>query len=207
MANHVGGMKLNKMDAFLHMGFANVLMVVCLSVCLSLSCVTYNVQQQSRICIVGPNGAGKSTLLNLIMGVLQPTDGVVNRNRRMRMGRYSQHFMEHLPMLKSPVDYLRSKFDDQSYQEIRNLLGNVGLEGHAHTIKNKDLSGGQKARVVFAELMLARVRIVLYCTTLYLPCLTKKQVAHCTWELACLAVAWSSRCRVGVLGLEWVFGH
>ena len=47
-------------------------------------------------------------------------------------------------------------------QEIRNLLGNVGLEGHAHTIKNKDLSGGQKARVVFAELMLARPHIIFF---------------------------------------------
>ena len=47
-------------------------------------------------------------------------------------------------------------------QDIRNLLGNVGLEGHAHTIKNKDLSGGQKARVVFAELMLAQPHIIFF---------------------------------------------
>eukprot|EP00750_Incisomonas_marina_P001864 INCI11732.2.p1 GENE.INCI11732.2~~INCI11732.2.p1 ORF type:complete len:1192 (+),score=391.74 INCI11732.2:267-3842(+) len=124
--------------------------------------VNFGIDMDSRICIVGPNGAGKSTLLNLIMGLLEPTGGSINRNRRMRMGRYSQHFMEHLPMLSSPVDYLRNKFGDQSYQEIRNLLGNVGLEGHAHTIKNKDLSGGQKARVVFAELMLARPHIIFF---------------------------------------------
>jgi ATP-binding cassette subfamily F protein 1 len=124
--------------------------------------VNFGIDMDSRICIVGPNGAGKSTLLNLVMGLLEPTDGVINRNRRMRMGRYSQHFMEHLPMLKSPVDYLREKFGDQSYQDVRNLLGNVGLEGHAHTIKNKDLSGGQKARVVFAELMLAKPHIIFF---------------------------------------------
>ncbi len=45
---------------------------------------------------------------------------------------------------------------------MRDLLGNVGLEGHAHTIKCKDLSGGQKARVVFAELMLAQPHIIFF---------------------------------------------
>lgn len=47
------------------------------------------------------------------------------------------------------------KFSDQcDYQSARNLLGRFGLEGHAHTIKMRDLSGGQKARVVFCELSL-----------------------------------------------------
>lgn len=47
------------------------------------------------------------------------------------------------------------QFSDQcDYQQARNLLGRFGLEGHAHTIKMRDLSGGQKARVVFCELSL-----------------------------------------------------
>jgi ATP-binding cassette subfamily F protein 1 len=41
---------------------------------------------------------------------------------------------------------------NQEYQNARKLLGRYGLSGHAHTIKIKDLSGGQKSRVVFAEL-------------------------------------------------------
>jgi ATP-binding cassette subfamily F protein 1 len=50
--------------------------------------------------------------------------------------------------------YLRRLFNEESYQSCRNLLGKYGLEGHAHTIPIRDLSGGQKARVVFAELSL-----------------------------------------------------
>lgn len=47
------------------------------------------------------------------------------------------------------------QFSEQcDYQSARNLLGRFGLEGHAHTIKMRDLSGGQKARVVFCELSL-----------------------------------------------------
>ena len=41
-----------------------------------------------------------------------------------------------------------------NYQDTRKILGRYGLPGHAHTIKMQDLSGGQKARVVFAELSL-----------------------------------------------------
>lgn len=44
---------------------------------------------------------------------------------------------------------------------MRNLLGKVGLEGHAHEIKNRLLSGGQKARVVIAELVLMRPHILI----------------------------------------------
>lgn len=53
------------------------------------------------------------------------------------------------PLLVFPVD----KYD-QKYQDVRNKLGRFGLEGHAHTIPIKDLSGGQKARVVFAGMLL-----------------------------------------------------
>lgn len=40
------------------------------------------------------------------------------------------------------------------YQDARKQLGSYGLVSHAHTIKNRDLSGGQKARVAMAELAL-----------------------------------------------------
>ena len=57
-------------------------------------------------------------------------------------------------MDEDPISYLRRLFDDETYQSVRNLLGKYGLEGHAHTIPMRDLSGGQKARIVLAELSL-----------------------------------------------------
>ena len=47
------------------------------------------------------------------------------------------------------------------YQLSRKTLGRYGLPGHAHTIKIKDLSGGQKARVVFAELSLMEPDVLI----------------------------------------------
>lgn len=78
--------------------------------------------------------------------------GEVRRNRKLRVGMYHQHFADLLDFEKTPVQYLVDKYD-KKYQEVRNKLGKFGLEGHAHTIPVGQLSGGQKARVVFAGVL------------------------------------------------------
>merc|ERR1712003_67059 len=94
-------------------------------------------------------------------GEIQPAKGEVKRNPRLRMGIYNQHFVDRLPMDKTPIEYLRNCFQDEDYQSIRNRLGKYGLEGHAHEVVMRDLSGGQKARVVFVELSLQRPHVLL----------------------------------------------
>ena len=116
--------------------------------------VNFGIDMDSRICVVGPNGSGKSTLIKLMTGEVEPSEGEIHRNPRLRVGIYNQHFVDRLPMEEDPVTYLRRLFNEETYQSVRNLLGKYGLEGHAHTIPIRDLSGGQKARVVFAELSL-----------------------------------------------------
>eukprot|EP01033_Poteriospumella_lacustris_P001512 gene1513-1090_t len=116
--------------------------------------LNFGLDMTSRVCIVGPNGSGKSTIIKLITEEVNPPEGEVRRNPRLRIGVYNQHFIDRLPMAESPVEYLQRLFEEEDYQSIRNKLGKYGLEGHAHTIPIRDLSGGQKARVVFVELSL-----------------------------------------------------
>lgn len=123
--------------------------------------IDFGIDMDSRICVVGPNGAGKSTLLKLLTGEIQAVKGDVKRNPRLRMGIYNQHFVDRLPMHKTPVEHLRDRYSDEDYQSIRNRLGKYGLEGHAHEVTMRDLSGGQKARVVFVDLSLQRPHILL----------------------------------------------
>ena len=94
-------------------------------------------------------------------GDLNPTSGDVRRNHRLRIGKYNQHFVDVLPMDKTPVSYLQSKNEDMPYQKIRNHLGKYGLKGHAHEILLKQCSGGQKARVVLASLALEAPHILV----------------------------------------------
>ncbi|XP_069343778.1 ATP-binding cassette sub-family F member 1 isoform X5 [Eulemur rufifrons] len=111
----------------------------------------FGIDMDSRICIVGPNGVGKSTLLLLLTGKLTPTRGEMRKNHRLKIGFFNQQYAEQLHMEETPTEYLQRSFN-LPYQDARKCLGRFGLESHAHTIQICKLSGGQKARVVFAEL-------------------------------------------------------
>ncbi|XP_076864624.1 ATP-binding cassette sub-family F member 1 isoform X2 [Brachyhypopomus gauderio] len=113
--------------------------------------VDFGIDMESRICIVGPNGVGKSTLLLLLTGKLTPTKGEMRKNHRLKVGFFNQQYADQLNMEESPTEYLQRNFN-LPYQDSRKCLGRFGLESHAHTIQISKLSGGQKARVVFAEL-------------------------------------------------------
>ncbi|XP_066579678.1 ATP-binding cassette sub-family F member 1 isoform X4 [Amia ocellicauda] len=113
--------------------------------------VDFGIDMESRICIVGPNGVGKSTLLLLLTGKLTPTRGEMRKNHRLKIGFFNQQYADQLNMEENPTEYLMRNFN-LPYQDSRKCLGRFGLESHAHTIQISKLSGGQKARVVFAEL-------------------------------------------------------
>uniref|UniRef100_A0AAQ5X321 ATP-binding cassette sub-family F member 1 n=1 Tax=Amphiprion ocellaris TaxID=80972 RepID=A0AAQ5X321_AMPOC len=113
--------------------------------------VDFGIDMDSRICIVGPNGVGKSTLLLLLTGKLNPTKGEMRKNHRLKVGFFNQQYADQLNMEETATEYLMRNFN-LPYQDGRKCLGRFGLESHAHTIQISKLSGGQKARVVFAEL-------------------------------------------------------
>lgn len=111
----------------------------------------FGIDMNSRIAIVGPNGVGKSTLLKLLTLEMEPIVGEVRKNHRLRIGRYNQHSSDQLDLNLTAVDYLRQKYN-LDYQDGRKMLGRFGLASHAHVILNRELSGGQKSRVAFADL-------------------------------------------------------
>ncbi|KAI3730546.1 hypothetical protein L1987_61717 [Smallanthus sonchifolius] len=130
-----------------------------------LSDVDVGIDMGTRVAIVGPNGAGKSTLLNLLAGDLTATVGEVRRSQKLRIGRYSQHFVDLLTMGETPVQYLLRLHPDQegfSKQEaVRAKLGKFGLPSHNHLTPIAKLSGGQKARVVFTSISMSKPHILL----------------------------------------------
>merc|ERR1711994_225084 len=122
--------------------------------------VDFGIDMDSRIAIVGPNGVGKSTFLKLLMGDLEATNGEARKNARLKIGRFDQHSGEHLTADESPTEYLMRLFN-LPVEKARKQLGSFGLQSHAHTIKMKDLSGGQKSRVALAELTLSAPDVVI----------------------------------------------
>ena len=131
--------------------------------------VDFGLNMDSRIALVGANGTGKSSLLKLMLQDLTPTDGEVRQSRMCRIGVYNQHSCDQLAkdfkLAKgeklTPVAYLMHKFPEFNYQQVRNMLGRFGLEGHHHEQEIATLSGGQKSRVVFVELGMQRSHLLL----------------------------------------------
>eukprot|EP01087_Luapelamoeba_hula_P020216 TRINITY_DN6860_c0_g1_i1.p1 TRINITY_DN6860_c0_g1~~TRINITY_DN6860_c0_g1_i1.p1 ORF type:complete len:655 (+),score=108.21 TRINITY_DN6860_c0_g1_i1:284-1966(+) len=113
----------------------------------------FGIDLESRVALVGPNGVGKSTLLKLMCGELEPLDGMVKRNNRLRVGVYRQHLMDQLDPQISPLEYMMQQYPEiKEKEEMRRIIGKFGLTGAAQTQPIRLLSDGHKSRVVFAWL-------------------------------------------------------
>ncbi|XP_063633020.1 ATP-binding cassette sub-family F member 2 isoform X1 [Cydia splendana] len=113
----------------------------------------FGIDLDTRLALVGPNGAGKSTLLKLLYGDLVPTTGMIRKNSHLRIGRYHQHLHELLDLDLSPLDYMMKEFPDvREREEMRKIIGRYGLTGRQQVCPMRQLSDGQRCRVVFAWL-------------------------------------------------------
>lgn len=113
----------------------------------------FGIDLDTRLALVGPNGAGKSTLLKLLYGELFPTSGMIRKNSHLRIARYHQHLHELLDLDASPLEYMMREFPDvKEKEEMRKIIGRYGLTGRQQVCPIRQLSDGQRCRVVFAWL-------------------------------------------------------
>ncbi|XP_005187164.1 ATP-binding cassette sub-family F member 2 [Musca domestica] len=113
----------------------------------------FGIDLDTRLALVGPNGAGKSTLLKLLYGDLVPTSGMIRKNSHLRIARYHQHLHELLDLDASPLEYMMRAFPEvKEKEEMRKIIGRYGLTGRQQVCPIRQLSDGQRCRVVFAWL-------------------------------------------------------
>lgn len=105
---------------------------------------------------------GKSTLLKLLYGDLVPTSGMIRKNSHLRIARYHQHLHELLDMDMSPLDYMLKSFPEVvEREEMRKIIGRYGLTGRQQVCPIRQLSDGQRCRVVFAYLAWKKPHLLL----------------------------------------------
>src|SRR5712672_1834070 len=113
----------------------------------------FMVRRRERWCVMGINGAGKSTLLKLVAGATQPDEGKVVLGGSVKMGYFAQHAMDLLDGERTVFQSLEDSFPQAGQGSLRALAGCFGFSGDDVEKKCRVLSGGEKARLVMAQML------------------------------------------------------
>lgn len=120
------------------------------------------VERGDRIAFLGPNGAGKSTLLRLMMGLEKPTEGKIELGKHgVIPGYFEQNQAEALDLKKSVLDTIHDEVPDWKNEEVRTLLGRFLFSGETVYKNVEALSGGEKARLALAKMLLQPVNLLI----------------------------------------------
>ncbi|WP_218013053.1 ABC-F family ATP-binding cassette domain-containing protein [Bacillus thuringiensis] len=122
--------------------------------------VTMRLTRGDSVALVGPNGIGKSTLLKSIVNKLPLLNGDVSFGSNVSVGYYDQE-QAHLTSSKRVLNELWDEYPLQPEKEIRTILGNFLFTGDDVLKPVSSLSGGQKARLALAKLMMQKSNLLI----------------------------------------------
>ena len=124
--------------------------------------ISLEIDHGARVAIVGDNGQGKTTFLRTVVGSLDSLDGHINWGYGCHVGTYAQHVYTTLPEHETVLDYLQRVSDTGTpSQRILDLAGAMLFRGIAVQKKIKVLSGGERARLCLAGLLLGGYNILV----------------------------------------------
>jgi ATPase subunit of ABC transporter with duplicated ATPase domains len=124
--------------------------------------VNFRIDAGDKVAIIGPNGIGKTTLLRCLAGDLQPDTGVIKWTDKAKIGYYAQDHGPEFAVDKQMMDWMtdcRGPNDDD--QVVRATLGRLLFSGDDAYKSVQILSGGEKGRMMFGKLMLAKPNVLL----------------------------------------------
>jgi ATP-binding cassette subfamily F protein 3 len=115
----------------------------------------------SRIGLLGRNGAGKSTLIKSLAGEIALLNGERSCAQELKIGYFSQHQLEQLHGSSSPVDHILRAKPALGEPQARSFLGKFGFSGDQALEAVINMSGGEKARLVLALIVLEKPQLLL----------------------------------------------
>jgi len=123
--------------------------------------LSFNILKNDKIAIIGKNGKGKSTLLNLIAQELTPNTGEISKNVNMLLGHFGQTNINRLNLENTIEDEVQSADPTLPLQRVRSICGTMMFSGDLAKKKIKVLSGGERARVLLAKLLVKPTNLLL----------------------------------------------
>ena len=121
---------------------------------------TGQVNRGDRLGLIGPNGAGKSTFLRTLLGELAPMAGTVRVGASIRVAYYRQDLAQ-VPTDRTLYDVIAELRPTWERGQIQGHLGRFGFSGDEVQRRADSLSGGERARVALAMMMLARANLLI----------------------------------------------
>lgn len=123
--------------------------------------IDLQIYRGEKIALVGINGAGKTTLTRLIAGQLAPTQGKLRLGPKTKIGYYAQHQVDTLNLAATAFDEVAATVASDHFSRIRDILGVFQLTGDDVFKKINVLSGGEKARVSLAKILLSAANFLI----------------------------------------------
>ncbi len=121
-----------------------------------------DIEPGDHIALIGPNGAGKSTLLKLIAKIEEPEDGIVELGlHNIILSYFEQNQSEALDLEKTVLETIFNAVPDWNQTKVRSLLGGLGFTNEDVFKKVADISGGEKARVALALIIIKPCNLLL----------------------------------------------
>ncbi|MGO4541529.1 ABC-F family ATP-binding cassette domain-containing protein [Paenibacillus sp. 2TAB19] len=122
--------------------------------------VSFQLSRSETVALIGPNGIGKSTLLKVLVGQNEPSSGTVRWGTNVKIGYYDQEHTR-LNGSNTVLEEVWSAYSHMEEARIRTVLGNFLFSGEDVLKRVSSLSGGEKARVSLAKLMLAQANVLI----------------------------------------------
>ncbi|MEB1808941.1 MAG: ABC-F family ATP-binding cassette domain-containing protein [Bacillaceae bacterium] len=122
--------------------------------------ITFQLNRGESVALIGPNGIGKSTMLKMITKELQPLSGSITYGSNVAIGYYDQEQAK-LTSNKQVIHELWDEYPLMQEKDIRTVLGNFLFSGDDVLKIVSDLSGGEKARLALAKLMLKKANFLI----------------------------------------------
>ena len=113
-----------------------------------LSRLNMRIDIDDRIGLLGRNGAGKSTFAKLLTGALPVTDGAMRMHKKAVVAHFAQHQIDALSPNHSAYTHVLERMEDNTEAERRARLARFGLPADRQETPAKNLSGGEKARLL-----------------------------------------------------------
>ncbi|MFC5713861.1 ABC-F family ATP-binding cassette domain-containing protein [Thalassorhabdus alkalitolerans] len=117
--------------------------------------------RKESVALIGPNGVGKTTLLKAIIDKVKPSDGTISFGSKVTVGYYDQEQTQ-LTSNKTVLQELWDEYPLTNEKDIRTVLGNFLFSGDDVLKHVSELSGGEKARLALAKLMMKKANFLIF---------------------------------------------